>query len=108
MTMPDKETSTQTGYSQEDEHFKKAELEWLRKRRAELDADRQMRASDHTQAGEHWMKCPKCGGDLTEVTLENVMVDQCASCGGVYFDKGELEILIEARSGGGFLKKLFG
>ena len=39
------------------------------------------------------MKCPKCGNDLAEIELHGVKVDQCANCGGVFFDKGELDQL---------------
>ncbi len=41
----------------------------------------------------HWMSCPKCGSQLTEVQFRAVKVDKCFTCGGVYLDDGELEIL---------------
>lgn len=41
----------------------------------------------------HWMHCPKCGGELDEITFRGVKVDKCFSCGGVYLDDGELEQL---------------
>lgn len=106
--MPDKQTSSSTGYSQEDDYFKKQELELLAKRRSELDAARQ-KLAQAGGAGEYWMKCPKCGSQMREIDMENVKVDKCTSCEGTYFDKGELELLIQSRQGGGgFLKKLFG
>ena len=39
------------------------------------------------------MRCPKCGSTLAEERHGNVVVDRCHSktCGGVYFDAGELE-----------------
>jgi Zn-finger nucleic acid-binding protein len=37
------------------------------------------------------------------------MVDQCSSCNGVYFDAGELELLIKhSKPGGTLLNRLFG
>lgn len=36
------------------------------------------------------MKCPKCEKDLTPQLLENVEIDQCAQCGGTWFDRDEL------------------
>ena len=39
----------------------------------------------------HFMKCPKCGGDLAEVAHGGVTVDRCGSCEGVFLDAGELE-----------------
>ena len=103
--MPDKETSTHTGYSQEDEHFKRKELEWLQAKRTQLDAAREAQTT-RQRAQTHWMKCPKCGGDLNEVPMDGVKVDKCSGCGGVFLDSGELEIL--TRKSGGFLKKMFG
>jgi Zn-finger nucleic acid-binding protein len=52
------------------------------------------------------MKCPKCGGALKEENFHGVLIDRCTGCGGVYLDKGELELLARAEQGG--LKRLFG
>jgi hypothetical protein len=41
----------------------------------------------------HWMCCPKCGAQLTEVQFRQVKVDKCFFCGGVFLDDGELEQL---------------
>lgn len=41
----------------------------------------------------HWMCCPKCGTNLSEVQFRQVKVDKCFSCGGVFLDDGELEQL---------------
>jgi uncharacterized protein len=41
----------------------------------------------------HWMRCPKCGLPLDEITFRGVKVDKCFGCGGVYLDDGELEQL---------------
>ncbi|MBK8265522.1 MAG: zf-TFIIB domain-containing protein [Nannocystis sp.] len=41
----------------------------------------------------HWMRCPKCGLELSEVEFRAVRVDKCFACGGVYLDDGELEQL---------------
>jgi len=40
-----------------------------------------------------YMKCPKCGGDLTEVVFRGIKIDRCTSCNGVWLDDGELEKL---------------
>jgi hypothetical protein len=44
----------------------------------------------------HWMKCPKCGHDMGEIVIEEVEVDKCGNCEGLYFDAGEFnEILLK-------------
>jgi uncharacterized protein len=90
---------TDTGYDKEDAYFHRKDAELLARRRAELDAQR----PDST-AGK--IKCPRCGSEMNEVAVEHVKVDRCTGCGGVFLDKGELEILTHAKAGG-FFKRLF-
>ena len=43
----------------------------------------------------HWMKCPKCGSQMAEEPLrDDVKVDRCSRCGGIFFDRGELEDIL--------------
>jgi len=96
------------GYNKEEEYFYKMNQALIEKRRKELDAKRQAQERQSTHA--HWMKCPKCGGDMTEIALQGIKVDRCTSCGGIYFDRGELELLLETKEQKGFLgglKSLF-
>jgi uncharacterized protein len=37
------------------------------------------------------MRCVKCEGNLVMVRIEDVDVDQCDRCGGIWFDAHELE-----------------
>ncbi|HKR62936.1 MAG TPA: zf-TFIIB domain-containing protein [Thermoanaerobaculia bacterium] len=76
----------------EDEYFAKQELERRKKWATEQAAKRSSEEKEHLKKA-HWMKCPKCGNDLAEIALHGVKVDQCAHCGGVFLDKGELEQL---------------
>ena len=89
----------------EDEYFVKLDADLMKQRRAALDADRakQERAS-------HYMKCPKCGGDLAERDMGGVKIDQCADCKGVWLDAGELELVRDTRKSGisRFVDDLFG
>ncbi len=39
--------------------------------------------------------CPRCCVELDEQTREGVSIDQCHDCGGVWLDRGELEMLSE-------------
>ncbi len=95
-----------SGYDQEEAHFTKREREALAQLRKAGDARRAETAARDAKAA-HWMKCPKCGGQLVEARLENVVIDRCASCGGVYFDAGELELLVaHEKASSGFLGRL--
>jgi uncharacterized protein (DUF983 family) len=96
-----------SGYNHEEASFKKLEQEQLAKIRAELDAKRRAAEGASAKAA-HWMCCPKCGGKMAEKKFENVLVDQCGSCGGVYFDAGELDLLLKhEKAGATVLGRLF-
>jgi len=41
------------------------------------------------------MKCPVCKQLMIVVEHENIELDYCLSCSGVWFDAGELELLLE-------------
>ncbi len=88
----------------EDEYFAKEEQEKLKKLRVQLDAERKKQRDEQLRSA-HWMKCPKCGHDMKEVMLRDIAVDMCKNCGGIFFDKGELELL--TGMGGNFLKRVF-
>lgn len=44
------------------------------------------------------LTCPKCGSDMRSYERNQVVVDQCTGCGGLFLDRGELERLVEAES----------
>jgi len=90
----------------EDEFFLKMEAERLKKYRSELDKKRDEIKSG--QKHDHWMKCPKCGIDLEEVKYQEVMIDRCNKCQGIWLDAGELDLLVKCEAPAGFLGKLFG
>ncbi|MBA3558819.1 MAG: zf-TFIIB domain-containing protein [Gemmatimonadaceae bacterium] len=72
----------------EDEYFVKQDAELIRARRLRLDAERA--AGERAQ---HFMKCPKCGGNLKEREYHSVKIDTCEDCKGVWLDAGELDML---------------
>jgi Zn-finger nucleic acid-binding protein len=37
------------------------------------------------------MNCPKCNGELQARTSDDVEIDVCQRCGGIWLDSGELE-----------------
>jgi Zn-finger nucleic acid-binding protein len=42
--------------------------------------------------------CPKCGATLRSYERNNVTIDQCTECRGIFLDRGELERLIDAEA----------
>ena len=92
----------------EDEYFMKLDAEKVAEMRKSLDKKREEDAKQHRK-DTHWMKCPKCGSDLEEINYQDVMVDTCKECQGIWFDQGELELLVkgQAKMTKGFVKKLF-
>lgn len=41
------------------------------------------------------MKCPVCHIDMIVVEYQRIEFDHCLNCNGVWFDYGELELLLE-------------
>ena len=39
------------------------------------------------------MECPKCSAKMEEVNFQNVEIDRCEGCSGLWFDTGEAESL---------------
>ena len=101
---------TEHGYNKEEEYFYKKNKELTNEVRSRLDRERKDREALSLK-NVHWMKCPKCGSEMREIELEEVKIDQCSHCFGIYFDKGELELLLGNQESKGFfssLKRIFG
>lgn len=90
------------GYDKEEEYFYRKNQELLAKKRAELDAQRQSQESAQLREL-HWMRCPKCGQQMVEEDRAGIKIDRCTGCGGVFFDAGELDLLLQAEEPAGFL-----
>ncbi len=41
------------------------------------------------------MNCPVCKESMIVLELDEVEIDHCVSCGGIWLDAGELELLLE-------------
>jgi len=93
----------------EEEYFGRQEIERKRKLADERQAKVQVEERERAQAL-HFMKCPKCGGDLEEMEHHHVKVDQCTDCKGVWLDVGEIELLEHAHESGvtRFFSSMFG
>ena len=82
----------------EEDYFRKKEQEAIEKLRAK-------RASAEGVAAAP--RCPKCDGALMEISYDEVEIDRCTKCGGVWLDPGELERLTKQEESGGFIGRLF-
>lgn len=83
----------------EEEYFKRQELERLRKLREEAAAATAAAEQDRLKKL-HYMRCPKCGMELAEVTFRGVAVDACFACGGMYLDAGEIDKILAHKEPG--------
>lgn len=80
----------------EEEYFHKKNQEAIEKMRAKMKV-----AAEAEAAGLSTMQCPRCdGGRLATTSIDEVSIDRCDKCGGVWLDSGELEQLIKRESGG--------
>lgn len=41
------------------------------------------------------MTCPHCGEEMIVLELDQVEIDYCLACGGIWLDAGELEMLLD-------------
>lgn len=88
------------GNALENEYFHRQEKELLEKMKAKLEAE---------NAKEVTAKCPhkECACDMKEVDFENIKIDICEKCGGVWLDGGELAQLMKKEEKGGWFSRLF-
>ncbi len=81
----------------EEEYFRRKDQEAIEKLRAKMKVAEEAKA-----AGISSMKCPRCDGSLNESKFEEVMIDTCDKCGGVWLDSGEFEQITRKDQGGWF------
>lgn len=76
----------------EEEYFVREDAEKM-KRLAQKFSARVEQAEKERLKELHWMRCPKCGMELSPILFKGVTIDKCFHCNGVYLDDGELEKL---------------
>ena len=86
----------------EEEYFRRKEKEALEKLRAEMAAERQAAGISAVAV----LQCPRCDGALQPAMVDDVQIDRCDKCGGVWLDAGELERLTR-REPSGWLSRLW-
>ena len=75
----------------EEEYFHRKNQEAIAKLREKMRV-----AAQAKEAGISSLKCPRCdGGVLKEIFIEEVPLDTCDKCAGVWLDSGELEKLTQ-------------
>ncbi len=87
------------GRALENEYFHRKEQELIEKMKSKLKAG-------NVQTTE--MNCPKCEGKLVETEYENIKIDVCNSCAGVWLDAGELAQIVEKDENSGWFGRMFG
>lgn len=87
----------------EDAWFLENEKKLLTKLRIEREArmKEKLAETDRKQREElkraHWMRCPKCGQGMETKDHAGVEVEVCTFCEGVFFDRGELEQMLDRK-----------
>ncbi len=78
------------GRALENEYFRQRERELIAKMKSKLTAENQ-NATDRD--------CPKCDGKLVETNYENIKIDVCNTCQGVWLDAGEMAQILQKDEG---------
>lgn len=87
------------GKALENEYFHRKEKELIEKMKAKLAAD---------ETKELDLECPKCDGKLVETAFENITIDVCNKCSGVWLEAGELAQIVDKNENSGWLSRYFG
>lgn len=88
------------GKALENEYFRRKEQELVEKMRAKLEAENREASA---------MNCPRCDGKLVETDFENIKIDVCNKCHGVWFEASELaQVVDKEEKESGWFGRLFG
>ena len=76
----------------EEEYFARQELE--KRKQMEEEKHKKLAEEEKKRLKElHYMRCPKCGMQLSEVEYKGINIDKCFQCDGVWLDAGEMEAI---------------
>ena len=87
---------------EEDQFFAKRERELLEKLRGQDESVR-----DATAPGIARGRCPKCGSRLTPNMFDDIVVETCSSCRGIWLDRDQVAA-VSARESASWLARVFG
>ena len=87
------------GKALENEYFRRKEQEVIEKMRQKVLSESSVDLG---------LECPKCDGKLMETDYEDIKIDVCSKCSGVWLDAGELAQVVDKNENSGWLSRLFG
>ena len=74
----------------EEEYFRRKDKESLERLREALREEAHARGDKGVT-----MECPRCNGKLHSDVYDEVEINRCDNCGGIWLDTGELEQIID-------------
>jgi hypothetical protein len=84
--------------SKEEEYFSRIDLE--KRKKIEEEKHKRIAEEEKKQLKKlHFMRCPKCGMELSEIDYKGISVDKCFSCDGIWLDAGELDSVAKLEKG---------
>lgn len=86
------------GKALENEYFHRKETELIEKMRKKILSE---------SAVDIGLECPKCDGKLMESAYEDIKIDVCDTCSGVWLDAGELAQVVDKNENSGWLNRFF-
>jgi hypothetical protein len=86
------ETTTLKTNLAEEEFFAREDAEKKRKLALQVKLSTEAAERERLRALHH-MRCPKCGLELQELAYRGVKADLCFACGGVFLDRGEIDLI---------------
>ena len=57
--------------------------------------DKMAKKKIHKKSGEEYLLCPRCKIDMKKLIKNDVVIDVCKKCKGMWVDAGEIEKLAE-------------
>ncbi len=90
--------------SKEDEYFSRLDLE--KRKKVEEEKHKKVAEEERNRLKQlHYMRCPKCGMELSEIDHKGISVDKCFHCDGIWLDAGEIDAIAKLEQGA--MTKLF-
>jgi len=86
----------------EEDYFRRKDRESIRRLREAREEEARARGEETAT-----LNCPRCDGRLHERTYDDVNIDQCDRCEGIWLDAGEFEQLVRQESETGRWLRVF-